>query len=306
MIDEILKGKKEGLTLSQARKMYGELADQFYEEELVTREALGAIERKLSDIESVISNYQPEKFPEIKIPAEISVKKPDWYKEPKEVKEKEFPSEMNVVVKNFPEKEEKELDITPIIKQLEDLRAEVKSLDLKVNVSQPDRITVDLSDSVMKPQYKATTLPVVIANPEDLKEKQWIPADPTTGRLQMRITEAVEVVSGNVAGPLATEAKQDDQITLLTTLGELIETLNELNARMTAIAAVKQTSNETLRIMPVNAAGAASTITTVTAVGTVTTLTGQTNFGGVSAYTLAIAQQNANAVLSNINNVVVT
>jgi hypothetical protein len=91
----------------------------------------------------------------------------------------------------------------------------------------------------------------------------------------------------------ATEAKQDELLSLT-------ETLQELSARLSILASMANAGQPALRIIPISL----PTLANVTTVGTVTTVATLTNFGtGVPAREVARATNNATAILSNINNV---
>jgi hypothetical protein len=80
---------------------------------------------------------------------------------------------------------------------------------------------------------------------------------------------------------------------------ELLEAIHAMTARLSVLASAMNAGAVALRIIPI-----ASVATSVS--GSLTTVTGITNLGGVPAYTTSVAQQNMNAVLSNIQNVVIT
>lgn len=104
----------------------------------------------------------------------------------------------------------------------------------------------------------------------------------------------VDVKASALPSGAATEAKQDSQITLETTLNSLIETIQEYSARVAAINAVITSGLPTLRVSGAVTATGGGYVTSAQVVAALLT------------QTKALEQYSANAVHSNINNVVVT
>jgi hypothetical protein len=116
---------------------------------------------------------------------------------------------------------------------------------------------------------------------------------------------ALSVESTPAAGG-ATEAKQDAQITLETTIASLAATIQELSQRIAFLGSIKQHQTESLRVTPVASVSTAVT-GSLTSAGTVTTVGAITNFGtGYPATEVSHDINNSTAILANIQNVVVT
>lgn len=115
----------------------------------------------------------------------------------------------------------------------------------------------------------------------------------TGGRLD--VNAAVSIVG------VATEAKQDSQITLQTQLQSLTETIQELNARLMVLAGMANSGAPALRVAPISSVSTAVT-GTVTATVASTVVSSLTTFGTIPAYTVAWSQQNLLATQANVNN----
>jgi len=109
-------------------------------------------------------------------------------------------------------------------------------------------------------------------------------------------------VDGDVTvSGVATESKQDSQITLQNTLQELTETLQELASRLVVLSAVRGVQ-ESLRVTPISSVSTAVT-GSLTGVTTVNTVLALSNYGTYPTNIPAWAQTNLTAIHSNINNV---
>lgn len=100
----------------------------------------------------------------------------------------------------------------------------------------------------------------------------------------------------------ATEAKQDSQITLETTIVSLAETIQELSQRIAFFGSIRH-QNDSLKVTPMASVSTAVT-GTVTATVASTVVSSLTNFGtGIPASEMACNINNQMVHTCNINNV---
>ena len=99
---------------------------------------------------------------------------------------------------------------------------------------------------------------------------------------------------------LATEPKQDAVLEKQDESNAIADAVQELASRLAFLPTVRGVAAD-LRVTLLS-----GVVTSVTTVAAVTSVTGITNIGGIPAVQLIPSNQNMAAILSNINNVVIT
>lgn len=227
--------------------------------------------------EVTVSNF-PKQNDTVKVIGDVSLKQPKWF------------------------------SLKGIEKSLKTLSDRIEKAVFKVDLDKYQRgteaIAVKLVDKDGKPYVaKGGTGAYPTFGSMNLKDTNGSDINPATKEGQEDIVEAI----GNITIPApvggATEAKQDSQITLQTTIASLAETILELSQRIAFLGSIKQHQTESLRVTPVSSVSTAVT-GSLTSAGTVTSVGTLTNFGtGIPASEMAHDINNQMVTLCNINNV---
>lgn len=147
----------------------------------------------------------------------------------------------------------------------------------------------------------------IVYNDDEIKATEsGIQAILTELKLKSDLTETqpVSLATSPLPTGAATAEKQDNQITLQTTLNSLvtaisslIETNNTLAQKLEVLAGMANSGAPALRVAPISSVSTAVT-------GSLTTVTNLTNFGtGVPAKEVSDDMNNLVAVIANVNNV---